>query len=292
MSVAAIINALAETIIGIFRLGFSAVKGVVKAVRTFSKFVVKSIEDLVKGFQQLINFLKKGWPEIRKIVDDVFENIKNLRNQYNQARWKELQKYLQTRSKFHNMDLVEQLWKQKIETKLLFPNNLKKLYFKYLEEFPALKRGFNQAEFKTTIKKKGKLIEEVEEFSVSGNKKRWSEFGDPPELPPNTINVLDDWENFEKFVEGAVDFSGGMRKYDSEIKYIFNFLKNHMNRGDEFIIETRNIFKTCGSCKREFVMLEDYLRTQGKKVKIIVFSDEKIKGTEDLKIALKLKKKK
>lgn len=65
-----------------------------------------------------------------------------------------------------------------------------------------------------------------------------------------------------------------------------------MNKGDEFIIETRNIFKTCGSCKREFVMLEDYLRTQGKKVKIIVFSDETIKGTEDLKIALKLKKKK
>lgn len=40
------------------------------------------------------------------------------------------------------MDLVEQLWKQKIETNLLFPNNLKKLYFKYLDEFPALKSGF------------------------------------------------------------------------------------------------------------------------------------------------------
>lgn len=52
--------------------------------------------------------------------------------------------------------------------------------------------------------------------------------------------------------------------YDSEIKYIFNFLKNHMNKGDEYIIETKNIFRTCGSCKREFVMLEDYLRTQGK----------------------------
>lgn len=80
--------------------------------------------------------------------------------------------------------------------------------------------------------------------------------------------------------------------YDSEIKYIFNFLKNHMNKGDEYIIETKNIFRTCGSCKREFVMLEDYLHKQGKKVKIVVYSDETIKGTEDLKIALKLKKKK
>lgn len=58
---------------------------------------------------------------------------------------------------------------------------------------------------------------------------------------------------------------------------------------DEFIIETKNIFKTCGSCKREFVMLEDYLRTQGKKVKIVVFSDETIKGTARLKEKLKIK---
>lgn len=79
LSVAAIVNALAETILGIFRLGFSAVKGVVKAVRTFSKFVVKSIQDLLKGFQELLNFLKKGWPEIRKIVDETFEGISLLR---------------------------------------------------------------------------------------------------------------------------------------------------------------------------------------------------------------------
>lgn len=116
-------------------------------------------------------------------------------------------------------------------------------------------------------------------------------FADPPELPPNTINVLDDWENFEKFVDGAVDFANRPRKFDSEIKYIFNFLKKHMNKGDEFVIETRNIFKTCGSCKREFVMLEDYLRAQGKKVKIIVYSDETVEGTRDLLKNLKIKKK-
>lgn len=76
LSVAAIINALVESILGIFRLGFSAVKGVVKAVRTFTKFVVKSIEDLIKGFQELLNFLKKGWDEIKRIVDEAFEGVK------------------------------------------------------------------------------------------------------------------------------------------------------------------------------------------------------------------------
>ncbi|MBB6371506.1 hypothetical protein [Chryseobacterium shigense] len=289
LSIAAIANAITELILGIFRLGWALIKGTAKIVRTFAKFVVKTIQDIIKGFQEVISFLRKEGA-LTKLIEDVFEKLKNVRKNFNQAKWKELQKYLQTRNKFHNMDLVEQLWKQKIETKLLFPNNLKKLYFKYLEEFPALKRGFNQAEFKTTIKKKGKLIEEVEEFSVSGDKDKWlGSFGDPPELPPNTINVLDDWENFEKFVDGAVDFANRPRKYDSEIKYIFNFLKNHMNKGDEFVIETRNIFKTCGSCKREFVMLEDYLRTQGKKVKIIVFSDESIEGTRMLKDKLKIK---
>ncbi|WP_295222035.1 hypothetical protein [uncultured Chryseobacterium sp.] len=291
LDIPVIIEKLEEAIFGIFRLGWGFAKGVAKKIRTFSRFVVKSVKDLIKGFEELIKFLKGEKGSFKKIIDEVFENLKNLRKRYNQAKWKELQKYLQTRDKFHDIDLVEQLWKQKIESKLLFPNNLKKLYFKYLDEFPALKRGFNQAEFRTIIKKKGKLIEEVEEFSVSGDKNKWlGSFGDPPDLPPNTINVLDDWENFEKFVEGAVDFANRPRMYDSEIKYIFNFLKNHMNKGDEFIIETRNIFKTCGSCRREFVMLEDYLRTQRKKVKIVIFSDETIEGTFALKKKLKISK--
>lgn len=289
LSVAAIVNALTEMMLGIFRLGWSIIKGVAKGIRTFSKFVVKTIQDIIKGFQEVINFLRKEG-ELKKLIEDVFEKLKEFRKNFNQTRWKEIQKYIDTRSKFHDVDLVENLWKQKIERKLLFPNNLKKLYFKYLDSYPALKKGFNQAEFKTTIKRKGKLIEEVEEFSISGDKNRLiGNFGDPPELPPNTINVLDDWENFKKFVEGAVDFAGQPRNYDSEIKYIFNFLKNHINKGDEFIIETRNIFKTCGSCQREFIMLEDYLRQQGKKVKIIVFSDENILGTKMLKNKLKIK---
>ncbi len=75
LSIAAIVNGLVETIFGIFRLGFSAAKGVAKAIRTFSRFVVKSIEDVIKGFQELVNFLKKGWEEIRKVVDGAFKNV-------------------------------------------------------------------------------------------------------------------------------------------------------------------------------------------------------------------------
>ena len=198
--------------------------------------------------------------------------------------------FMKTRSKFHDLKLVNQLWKEKIVNKLLFPTNLRKLYFKYLKEFPGLKKGFNLAEFKTTILNKGQKVEEVVEFSLSGDKEKLlTVFGDSPSLPENTIDILSDYDNFKAFVKGAEDFGNRARFYDSEIKYIFNFLKNHIDKGDEFVIETQNIFKACGSCQREFVMLEDYLKTQGKKVKFVVFSDETIEGTAHLKKKLKIK---
>lgn len=70
-----IIEKLEEAIFGIFRLGWGIAKGAVKTVRTFAGFVLRSIEDLVKGIQYLLNYLKKGWNEIKKTVDEVFERV-------------------------------------------------------------------------------------------------------------------------------------------------------------------------------------------------------------------------
>ncbi|HEX8574881.1 MAG TPA: hypothetical protein VF677_01165 [Flavobacterium sp.] len=201
--------------------------------------------------------------------------------------------FMQLRPRFQDLALVNKLWKERIVNKMLFPANLRKLYSKYLKEFPGLEKGFNQAEFKTTILNKGQKVQEVVEFSLSGDKSKLTKyFGNPTNLPENTIDILSDYDNFEAFVKGASDFGNVPRNYDSEIKYIFNFLKNHIDKGDEFIVETQNIFKTCGSCRREFVMLEDYLKLQGKKVKIVVISDETIEGTRDLLNNLKIKPKK
>ena len=248
------------------------------------KALQELLEMFAMGGKKLQNFVEKLWKEI---AEWLFKNKSSLPVR---KFLQEIEDYTSLRSKFHDLQLVDKLWKSKVLSKNLYLNNLKKLYFKYMDAYPALSKGFNQAEFKTIIKNKGKLIEEVEEFSISGDKtKLLGNFGDPPHLPPNTINVLDDWENFEKFVEGAKDFGNRPRNYDSEIKYIFNFLKKHVNKGDEFIIETRNIFKTCGSCKREFIMLENYLKTKGKQVKIIVFSDDTIEKTAQLKKKLKIK---
>ncbi|RSC95048.1 hypothetical protein [Tenacibaculum singaporense] len=49
------------------------------------------------------------------------------------------------------------------------------------------------------------------------------------------------------------------------------------------MIETSNIFAQCTSCSREFVMLEEYLKTLGKKVKFVVKTDEAVSGFTDLK---------
>jgi len=75
-----IIEKLEEAIFGIFRLGWGFAKGVAKKVRTFSKFVVKSIKDLIKGFEELIKFLKGEKGSFKKIIDEVFEasNIKKI----------------------------------------------------------------------------------------------------------------------------------------------------------------------------------------------------------------------
>lgn len=55
-------------------------KSVAKAVRTFAKFVVKSIEDLIEAFQELLRLLKGEKGSFKKIIDEVFEasNIKKI----------------------------------------------------------------------------------------------------------------------------------------------------------------------------------------------------------------------
>jgi len=80
LDVAVIIQKLQEVIFGIFRLGWGMAKGAAKAVRTFAKFVVRTIKDLIEAFQELIRFLKGEKGSFKKIIDDVFEtsNIKKI----------------------------------------------------------------------------------------------------------------------------------------------------------------------------------------------------------------------
>lgn len=174
--------------------------------------------------------------------------------------------------------------RESLELNHLGKSELISLYTKHLKQFPNLAKGHNQAIFNIKFFEKGKLFDEIEEFSLSGDKvKMLDNFGNPPTFPPKTVNVLEEFEEFKKFGTGAYDLFGRSRKFDSEIKFIYNFLKTHAHKADEFIIETQNIFKTCGSCSREFVLLKQLLKQKGKKLRIIVKADERIEGFGKLK---------
>lgn len=196
---------------------------------------------------------------------------------------KTLKSYIDFRPKFiHNVSETTRLWR----AKSLIPitkDEIVELFVKHLDDYPGLVKGHNQADFSIKFYKNGKQFDEAAEFSLSGDKdKILATFGDPSNLPPNTIDVFKNYDEFITFVTGAYDLTGRARKYDSEIKFVYNFLKNHVHKADEFVIETSNIFATCSSCSREFVMLEEYLKSIGKKVQFIIKSDESVKGFADL----------
>ena len=246
-----------------------------------NKFIISYQNYILETFEndKNANTFLKQLNNDKKLLDDLFFE-------------KALKPYFDRRKRLHDLGekAIDNLWKKKIKDILLNKGDFITLFTKRFDKYPALVKGYNQAEFKTTIKKNGKLIDEIEEFSLSGDsfldENFKNRFGTFPNLnlPENTIDVFSDYDNFKRFVENAVDFKGKSRRFDSEIKYIYNFLKNHLNKGDEFIIETSNIFKTCGSCSREFLMLQEHLESLGKKVTIIVKSDSDIKGFGGIKL--------
>ncbi|CAA0236914.1 hypothetical protein [Tenacibaculum maritimum] len=245
----------------------NSARGILKERKELEKLLNKSVKDsknplTLKGKQVLLK-------EIENIAE--LELEKTLKN------------YIDFRPKFiYNVSKTTRLWR----AKSLIPitkNEIVELFTKHLDEFPGLVKGHNQADFNIKFFENGKQFDEINEFSLSGDKdKVLTTFGVSPLLPPNTIDVFKNYDEFITFVTGAYDLTGRARKYDSEIKFVYNFLKNHVHKADEFVIETSNIFATCSSCSREFVMLEEYLNSIGKKVQFIVKSDESVKGFADL----------
>ncbi len=179
---------------------------------------------------------------------------------------------------------IRSLWRKNAKLIHLKKRDLLQLYTKRLDEFPQLVKGFNQAEFNIKYIAKNKVVQSIDEFSFSGKRSDiLYYFGNPPKFPKGTINVLDNYEGFVEFVKAAFDYQTIPRKFDSEIKFIYNFLKFHFDKADEFVIETRNIYRTCGSCTRELSMLVEIGKKFGKKIKLIVHSDELIEGMSKMK---------
>ncbi|MEE4000013.1 hypothetical protein V1T75_06645 [Tenacibaculum sp. FZY0031] len=250
-------------------------------IKSTAKKLFKKETEFEKLLEKQVNY-----PDPKKRISrvDKYKILKELREIAELDIDTALKDYLLFRPKLaHKVNQTTKLWRAKSLVSIT-KTEIIELFIRHLDDFPGLVKGHNQADFKIKFFDKGKQVDEVSEFSLSGYKQRiLDRFGNPPKLPANTIDVFENYDEFTKFVTGAYDLTGKPRKYDSEIKFIYNFLKNHVNKADEFVIETSNIFATCTSCSREFVMLEEYLKTLGKKVKFVVKTDEAVSGFTDLK---------
>jgi hypothetical protein len=130
--------------------------------------------------------------------------------------------------------------------------------------------AINFAEFIINSTRNGKRVHKNHKvLSHSGHEKLYDIFAD---------TIRD-----RKFIENVVDLRGRPKANDSEIKFIYHFLTEHLSKADEFIIETRNIYFTCTSCQRELIMLVDITESLGKKIKFIVHGNENINGWAQLK---------
>lgn len=166
-------------------------------------------------------------------------------------------------------------FKEVIKPKHFRLKDLGDFYYLMKRKYPKLTQGRhkNFAEFTTSIKKRGKRTRQIKELSHTGSERMYD-------------NFIDSIKNGD-FTNGAVDANGIPKYNDSEIKWIYNFLVKHIDEGDEFVVESRNIFYACSSCQRELIIFKKYLESIGKKLDITLYGDIDIKGTSHLLTKLK-----
>lgn len=64
-----------------------------------------------------------------------------------------------------------------------------------------------------------------------------------------------------------------LKNNDTELKYIFNFLENHWNSGNKFVITGRSALYTCGSCQGYLVYLQKLAEKHGKSITFKVMAN-------------------
>lgn len=197
------------------------------------------------------------------------------------------EEYLSLRKKYLKLEKKKLLaiWDDLsvIQREVLSDKELYNLYFRHYNKYLRKSKkgnklksaldGRNFAEFEIKIyDKEGSLIDHVFELSHSGRDRIDDDF----------LDIVKD----SKFLENVEDFEGVNRGGDSEVRFIYNFIKNHLSKEGTFEIVTKNIFIACDSCKRELLILQELLKGRGS---IKVISVDEVKGTKNLKNYLQIK---
>ncbi|WP_284462826.1 hypothetical protein [Chryseobacterium sp.] len=122
LSIPIIIQKLEETIFGIFRLGWGLIKGIARKIRTLSKFVVKSIKNIIERFQELLRFFKGEKVSLKTLIDDAFKDVSI---QFKEIRSKKrIELFSTIKGKPINLQLLKKLQKEfeEIGGSLLYDN--------------------------------------------------------------------------------------------------------------------------------------------------------------------------
>lgn len=256
----------------------------------------KSIIDNYKEFESGLEMLKS-----QGVISEV-DVIETMLDICKLAGEKELttliSRYVKTRKKIKSLNEKEliKLFFETVEFRHFTKSDSKTFYEKVTKEYPKLleqkddfgnERFLNIAQFETTFVSRVEVpnglgsnkVEKVVDLVHSGNYDLYDDFIKP--LGKEPIKN-EDSEILNIFRKSVTDLENYSRKADSEFKYIFHFLSSYVSEADEFIIETKNIFITCDSCKRELIMLKEFVEKQlGKKMTIIVYGDKEVLNYKD-----------
>lgn len=254
--------------------------GVIYTLKQGDKTILEGTEDAIRKFAQKIDEIRSSGGNSKKKVQKSLDEASETRRLKNLLR-KDVEEFIAIRNELKNLpaDEILRRFQDSFDVKNLEVRNF---YSELTSQYPKLKGGINDlgdfeqvnfASFNTIMKAKGNKVDEILDLVHSGKDNIYNNF----------IKAFDQYDDVAKrFQKGVVDNRGQPRRNDSEFKYIYHFLKNYLNKADEFIIETKNIYFACNSCQRELLMLKVFLNKRGKSMKLIVYGDNNINRAQDL----------
>ncbi|MDN3548799.1 hypothetical protein [Mucilaginibacter aquaedulcis] len=133
------------------------------------------------------------------------------------------------------------------------------------------------------------IVDSVSEIFISGNQAKFNTIisGASDEMS-HIITEPSSWVKFESFSLKTNFKEGTTAKNDTEMKYIFNFLEKHYNRGDQFTITLKSILYACDNCKLYLQALQNQAMLDGKILKINFIADPAIDKMVDARNLLEL----
>lgn len=123
----------------------------------------------------------------------------------------------------------------------------------------------------------------ITERYIAGHKTPQKVFNttNPADLPHN-FKDFDDYTDFNYFSVKAIDIDGMERLKDAEKKFIFNFIKEHWNKGNKFVIELESTIDICTSCQGYLTFLKDLGAKNNKIIEYKIISNTTVKETKQI----------